>query len=142
VGQAFFVNAGKPEAAIEFTELNPNHLTDDLIKLEKFISESEEKQVKPTKCLTFGCDEEKVCECHVKVLKNQSGEVSNSPAFFISDDKLKRYEQEESFKELKEEIFEQIAADDMSAHLREDFIQAAAVLKASNTLAFNKLKEE
>ena len=140
--QSFFVNAGLQDVAVDFTKLNPNCTDNDLDDLEKFIYESAEKGIKPTRCIKFGCTEEQIAYCHDKVIHNKSGEPSNSPAYFISEDKLKAFQKMEEFEELKDEIFERITLGEKSAIIDETFIKAAAELKATNSISYQKFKDE
>ena len=140
--QALLVNSGNVEQAIEFTKLNPNCTDAELDDLDRFIYESEGNGVKPPRCIKVGCSDEQIAKCHSKIYKNGEGEPSNSPAHFIKDNFLKKYQAQAEYAELKDEVFERIMSGDKSAHTEEAFIKAAANLKATDTNAFNKLKEE
>lgn len=140
--QSFFVNAGHEELAIDFTKANRNFTEAEIKKLDEFIEGSADNNFKPTRCIKFGCSEEQIARCQGQITKNSKDEPSNSPAYFISDEKLEQYKFLEEFHLLRDEIFEKIAAGDKSAHLGEEFIQSAAKIKANDTAAFNKLKGE
>jgi hypothetical protein len=144
--QALFVNSGHKDMAIEFTKASPRHVK-ALKRLNRFIAESEQaetkgKRCKPTKCGTFGCDHERIKECHKKVVTNANGEPSNSPAYFISEGNLKKYKALEEFALAKDEIFEKIASGNTSAHMEDNFLDLAATLKSQDSLAYNDLLDK
>jgi hypothetical protein len=147
--QALFVNSGNNDMAIEFTKATPKRARADLKRLKKFIAEAkgkteaaEGKKCKSTKCSTLGCPTEQIKECHKKLLKNASGEPSNSPAYHIREANLEKYKAREEFNAIKDEVFEKLAAGDTSAHLDDTFLDLVAALKSKDSLAYNKLLDE
>jgi hypothetical protein len=76
------------------------------------------------------------------VLTNASGEPSNSPAYHIREDNLKKYRAREEFNSIKDDVFEKIASGDTSAHMDDKFLDLAAALKSEDSLAYNKLQGE
>jgi hypothetical protein len=146
--QALLVNAGHKSMAVKLTEANPKHTRAALSRLEKFILETERKakadgkKCKPTRCITFGCEIERIEECHKKLLKNTKGEPSNSPAFFIRKENLEKYKAQEEFSAMKDEVFEKLVSGDTSAHMDETFLDLAAALKLKDSSAYSKLLGE
>jgi hypothetical protein len=146
--QAFFVNSGHKDMAVEFTKASPNCRKSELKRLRRFIAKSEEKaetegkRCKPTKCSTFGCSDEHIEECHKKILLNASGKPSNSPVYHIREENLKKYKVREEFSSIKDEIFEKISFGDTSAHMDDSFLDVVTALKSQDSLAYNKLLGE
>jgi hypothetical protein len=141
--QAVFVNTGNRDAAIDFTKTNPDCSDEELEKLNKFIGKSaEENKIKPTKCSTLGCSKEQIEKCHKKILENADGEPSNSPAYHIREENLGKYKAREEFNAIKDEVFEKLVSGDTSAHLDDVFLDSVVLLKAVDSLAYQKLLDE
>lgn len=128
--------------AVEFTKANPNCTEAELEKLEKAMTEAAEKGIGATRCIKFGCSEDQIAKCHKKIIRDDKGEISNSPSYFIREENLKKYEARKEFEALKDEILERITSGDKNAHMDENFINACAALKASDSTEFVKLKDQ
>jgi len=146
--QALFVNSGHADAAIDFTKANQEHTDAQIKSLNGFIAGSKEKieeegdKCKPTKCSTFGCSAEQIEKCHKKLLEGTDGEPSNTPAYHIRMENLKRYKMRAEFSAMKDEILEKLASGDTSAHMEDSFLAAVVTLKSNDSSAYSKLLDE
>lgn len=87
---ALLANAGFHEEALEFSRASSKHDERSEQRIQQMRATSEDANCGPTRCTTFGCDEKQIRQCCSAIRKNEKGEISNSPASFVSNGKVKR----------------------------------------------------
>lgn len=87
---SMLVAAGHEELAWKFSKSSHKHDERSDSRLEGLIDRQKDAQVPPVRCVTFGCDSERIQECFGTVNVNEDGEITNSPATHIRKKNMKR----------------------------------------------------
>lgn len=81
---SMMVRGGHPAAALAFSRLSDKHNSRSDKRIQQMANEGDQASYGPTRCATFGCSEEQVRGCFGQVRKDSGGNITNSPASFVS----------------------------------------------------------
>ncbi|MUT64929.1 bifunctional DNA primase/polymerase [Paenibacillus sp. NEAU-GSW1] len=81
---SMLVRAGHPAAALAFSQISGKHNPHSEQRITQMAAEGDNKTYGPTCCRTFGCGEYQITKCFGTVRTNDKGEITNSPALFVS----------------------------------------------------------